>query len=106
MADVQRRVVRPRSRRVGARVIWLSIPIAVCAWTCLVGRRNLSTRFGRALYLARLSALMAWHQGRKRLRRKVRAAAWHVIAESTGAQGTPPPGHPAARSMERTGRHA
>ena len=50
---------------------WLSIPLAVCAWAYLEGcrRRNLITRIGRALYLARLSALMAWHRGRKRFKR-------------------------------------
>ena len=78
---------------------WLSIPIAVCAWTCLVGRRNLSTRFGRALYLARLSALMAWHQGRKRFKRKVRAALWHVIDEPRGRPAGQPPAHPAAKAL-------
>jgi hypothetical protein len=52
-----------------------------------------------AFHLARLSALMACHVARKRLRRKLRAALWHVIAESTSAQGVPSPAHPAAKAL-------
>jgi hypothetical protein len=51
-------------------VIWLSIPIAVCAWTLLVGgrRRNLITRLGRLLHIACLLTQIGGYHTRHAIR--------------------------------------
>lgn len=61
-----------------AIVAWLSIPIAVCAWTYLEGRRrrNLITSFGRLLHIAWLLTLLGWYRPRQCVK-----AAWYLATD-------------------------
>jgi hypothetical protein len=103
-----------------AIVAWLSIPLAVCAWTWLEGcrRRNPITRLGRLLHIACLLTQIGWYHFRHHAK-----AAWYLATDfawwawlyfggtlQRAAQPVPdPPGltgalrsHPAGRSLARS----
>ena len=57
---------------------WLSIPLAICAWAYLEGRRrrNLITRLGRLLHIACLLTQIGWYHFRHHAK-----AAWYLATD-------------------------